>query len=189
MNRFRFSKKEKTDLLKAWFAISLAFAIVLRGQFEFIYTFIISASTVGMGFLFHELAHKFLAQKYGCIAEFRSYDNMLILAVLMSFFGFIIAAPGGVMIQGYIDNIRNGRISAAGITANLSIAFIFLLLALATPMAGIAMYGFMINSWLALFNLIPFGNFDGTKVLAWNKMVYFSMVSIAVVFMLIQGFI
>ncbi len=185
----RFSKKEKKDLLKAWFAISLAFAIVLQGQFDFIYAFFISAFTVGVGFLFHELAHKFLAQRYGCIAEFRSYDNMLVLAVIMSFFGFIIAAPGGVMIQGHIDRIRNGRISSAGIIANLSIAFIFLLLSLLEPLADIAFYGFMINSWLALFNLLPFGNFDGVKVLAWNKAAYFFMVCVAVIFMLIQGVI
>ena len=186
---FTSSRIEIRDIIKAWFIISLAFAILLRGsELQFSYIFIISALTVGIGFLFHELAHKITAQHYGCDAEFRSFDTMLILALIMSFFGFIIAAPGAVFISGPVGRKRNGKISAAGPLMNLVLAFIFLIVLLVTTnkiLLTISNYGFMINSWLALFNMLPFGNFDGVKVLKWNKVVYFSMVAVAFIFIII----
>src|SRR3989338_9385534 len=128
------SEKELKDLLKAWIAVSIAFAIAMRGSSlfsaDFYFKFVISAMTVGAGFLLHELGHKVTAQKYGCFAEFRSFDNMLILAIAMSFFGFIFAAPGAVIISGHVSKRRNGKISAAGPLVNLTLALVFLFLSL-----------------------------------------------------------
>ena len=179
------SETEIRDLVKAGTAISIAFAIVMRGfvDLSFYQVFIVAAVTVGTAFLLHELGHKITAQKYGCFAEFRSFDKMLILAVLMSFFGFVFAAPGAVMISGPVGIKRNGKISAAGPGVNLALAFAFLWFLLIKPggmLTIIAFYGFFINSWLALFNMLPFGNFDGAKVLRWNKTVYGVMVAIAI---------
>jgi len=193
------SRTELIDLIKAWFAISLAFAILLGGSlfsFNIIPTFMIASLSVGIGFIAHELSHKVVAQKYGCQAEFRSWDKMLILAVIMSFFGFIIAAPGAVMIAHppgvRIGRRMNGKISVAGAIANLAVASISLSLLL-IPVTGIlfaiAKYGFLINTWLALFNMLPFGMFDGKKVLAWNKAVYFTVIGICITFLALQGFI
>ncbi|UCH12657.1 MAG: hypothetical protein JSW18_01545 [Candidatus Omnitrophota bacterium] len=186
------SDTELRDLLRAWFVISLAFAIVMNRRFSlmFGYTFILAALTVGVGFVFHELAHKLTAQRFGCFAEFRAFNNMLVLALIISFFGFIFAAPGAVMIAGPVGRRRNGLISAAGIAANLTIALLFLILFLYAPFAvvkDIGLYGFVINSWLALFNLIPFGNFDGVKVLNWNRTIYIVMVTMALMLMFLQG--
>ena len=56
------SDVEIKDISKAWFAISLAFGIVLGGlTVKFFTTFIISAIAVGLGFLLHELSHKYFA--------------------------------------------------------------------------------------------------------------------------------
>lgn len=173
----KFSNIEVQHLLKAWVAISLAFAIVLnRGiglNSEFLFAFVTAAVTVGTGFLLHELAHKYFAQRYGCVAEFRAFDMMLLLAVAMSFFGFIFAAPGAVFIGGKrISKKRNGIISVAGPILNIVIALIFLLVIILNNVPvieSIAFYGFYINSWLALFNMVPFFIFDGQKVWKWNK--------------------
>lgn len=179
--KFKLSSIEKRDLLKAWAALSFAFAILMTGGFSgllspgFLVAFGVAGLTVGAGFVAHELSHKVLAQKYGCWAEFRSFDQMLMLAILFSFFGFIIAAPGGVYIKGRISKEQNGKVSAAGILANIVVASIFLLLLVSVqnPLAAaIGAYGTLINSWLALFNLLPFLNFDGKKVLAWSKLAY-----------------
>lgn len=174
--RINTSKTEIQHISRAWLAISLAFAILMSGGLSlslgFLTSFLIAAFTVGLGFLFHELAHKFVAQRYGCFAEFRAFDNMLILAVLMSFFGFILAAPGAVFISGHVSREANGRISVAGIWTNMALALLFLLAAVAVGPNTVSYFGAYINSLLAVFNLIPFGNFDGVKVLAWNKMVY-----------------
>ena len=166
----RFGQQEATELLKAWAAISIAFAILIRGQIGFVNAIIVSAITVGAGFLLHELAHKFTAQYYNCWAEFRSDDKMLIFAIISAFLGFIFAAPGAVHIRGHISRRQNGIISAAGPITNIALAIIFFLL---TPYLGmIGAYGAMINAFLALFNMIPIWQLDGAKVLKWNKAVF-----------------
>lgn len=185
------SKREIFDLLKAWVAISLAFSIMFSGglslNFKLLYVFFLSALTVGIGFLLHELAHKVVAQHYGCFAEFRSFNQMLVLAIFMSFFGVVFAAPGAVFISGPVGRRRNGIISAAGPITNLILALIFLVFIFYFQGGTISRYGFMINSWLALFNMIPFMNFDGAKVFRWNKAVYAVIVIVSFIFMLIQG--
>lgn len=186
---FNFSKKEIKDLLKAWTALSIAFAIAMNGfslNMVFLVAVGMSALTVGLGFLFHEISHKLLAQRYGCIAEFRSNDTWLVLALMMSFMGFIFAAPGGVFIQGNVGRIRNGRISAVGIAANIGLAIVFLLLFFTTPLKTLSYYGLFINALLALFNLIPVANFDGRKVMRWNKKIYALMVVASISLMVAQ---
>ena len=220
VGRINTSDKEITDLLKAWIAISIAFAIALSGFYEqmialsgkgvsflgsFITTlmniiastnfynkFVIASLTVGIGFILHEMGHKIVAQRYGCFAEFRSFDNMLLMAIAMSFFGFIFAAPGAVMISGHVNKKKNGRISAAGPVVNLALALIFLALLYAQlPIffKVLASYGFMINSWLALFNMIPFWLFDGYKILKWNKLVYFGLIFLSFTLTLLNNLI
>ncbi len=189
------SEFEIKDLLKAWIAVSAAFAIALAGPVfsTGLYTkFIIASLTVGVGFLLHEMGHKIMAQKYGCFAEFRSFDSMLILAIAMSFFGFIFAAPGAVMISGRVSASKNGKISAAGPLVNLALASLFLaalFIQMPKLFHDIASYGFLINTWLALFNMLPFWLFDGRKIMRWNKLAYGLIAAAALAFMLIQNFL
>ena len=135
----------------------------------------------------HELSHKLVAQKYGCTAEFRAFDQMLYLAVgLAAVVGFIFAAPGAVMISGMITRKENGLISAAGPATNYILGMIFLALNIFVPaLAMVWNTGFFINIWLGLFNLIPFGNLDGLKVLRWNHFVWGLMVAFGVYFIFI----
>jgi Zn-dependent protease len=190
-------RTETRDLLKAWLAISLAFAIATAG-FGFSYKFMtavaIAAFTVGVGFLSHELTHKFVAQKFGCWAEFRSFDRMLIIAIVMSFFGFVFAAPGGVFIRGRQSLRHNGIISASGPATNIVVSLLFLGIAMIVPSGfvfakTVASYGFFINSWLAAFNLLPFFNFDGKKVLDWSKPAYFVLLGVSIVLVFGQGLV
>lgn len=193
------SRIEIIDILKAWLALSLAFAFIYSGasilngevqrafSLNFATIFLISLFTAGLGFLLHELAHKFVAQHYGCAAEFRAWDQLLYLAVgLAVFIGFIFAAPGAVMISGMITKKENGLISAAGPATNYLLAMAFLgLLYLLPQWASIFATGFGINLWLGLFNLIPFGPLDGRKVLYWNKIAWGGMVLFGVLFLFV----
>lgn len=167
----KFSRKEIIDLCKAWVVISFAFAVVFKNTSDvFINIILFSLLTVGSGFLLHELAHKWLAQSYGYWAEFRSDDKMLLLALLMSFFGFVFAAPGGVLMP-RMGLKKEGIIALAGPMSNVFLALTFLTGNFLYS-SQFFFYGMYINSFLAIFNLIPFPGFDGSKVIIWNKIVW-----------------
>lgn len=186
------SSKELQDLAIAWIMVSLAFTI-LRSESAFFSTgfligMLISALTVGIAFLLHELAHKVVAQRYKCWAEFRADMTFLVLGVLMSFMGFTFIAPGAVMIFGHIDYRQNGKISLAGPMTNiiLSILFLPLLFMEFSPLISeIINSGYLINAWLAAFNMIPIGNFDGRKIYAWSRKAYFMTLGAAVLLLFV----
>ena len=186
----RFSQREIKDLFFAWILISIAFAILFAGRFGGLFQsifgigLVISGLTVGIGFLFHELMHKYVAQNYGLYAEFQAFYKMIFLSIGLAFFGFIIAAPGAVMIRGHITRERNGKISLAGPVTNIILAVLFLipLLFIGSVNGIIGLFfdlGFRINALLAIFNMIPAGPFDGAKVIAWSKPVFYTTVIIA----------
>ena len=80
MKKLKLNEGEGLELLKAWVAISLAFAIVLNENIfssSFFLTLLLAGLTVGIGFLAHELAHQIIAQRYGCYAEFKSLTACL----------------------------------------------------------------------------------------------------------------
>ena len=194
----KFSHIEIQHLLRAWVVISLSFAILHSEGFSLTPVFFVSAAisavTVGIGFLLHEMMHKYFAQKYGCKAEFRAFDFMLLIALLMAFFRspIFFAAPGAVFIGGNVNAARTGRISAAGPMTNVVLAAIFigmkLLLGSFYPsqlLLSIASYGASVNAWLAVFNMLPFMGLDGSKVLHWNMKVYAAILSLAIAMMVV----
>lgn len=193
------STHELQDISKAWIIISLAFAFIFSGasllgggiskvtSTQFLVIFGVSLFTAGLGFLLHELAHKLVAQRYGCVAEFRAFDQMLYLALgLAVMVGFLFAAPGAVMISGMVTRKENGIISMAGPLTNYILALIFLGITFSVPaLSSLTRLGFSINIWLGLFNMIPFGNFDGIKIFYWNKVMWGLMVIFGIAFLIL----
>jgi Zn-dependent protease len=57
-----------------------------------------------------------------------------------------------------------------------------------TYVTDTASMGIVINVWLAVFNLIPWGNFDGQKVFQWNKKVWGIFFAAAVVLLILVFF-
>ncbi len=173
----KFSSIEIKEIVKAWLAVSLIFGIAFVGISPLLFAAIpIALITAGIGFLLHELAHKYVAQRYNCWAEFRANNSALLLGVLISFTGFVLVAPGGVYIHGATAK-QHGRIAFAGPMTNVLLAIIFYLLAglVAAPLLTEVMkYGFRINALLGVFNMIPFPPFDGYSVWRWNKVAYFA---------------
>jgi Zn-dependent protease len=191
----RISRRERLDLIIAWVAISLAFGIIFikdAGRVDLITALIfigVSLVTVGIGFVAHEMAHKFTAMKYGYWAEFRKDNTMLLVAVaLAALVGVVFAAPGATVIYdtgrfggGGITRTQNGKISAAGPITNLllCIPFAGLLLygGISSSLSGnlaslIGMIGLRVNAMIAAFNMLPVSVLDGRKVLAWNAGVF-----------------
>jgi Zn-dependent protease len=185
----RITRRERSDLLIAWLAISIAFSLVfIKGGVTaelFILYLLISMFTVGIGFIFHEMAHKFTAMKFGFWAEFQKNNLMLLVAVAMAaLVGVVFAAPGATMIYGsYISREQNGKISSAGPAVNLVLCIPFAIILFISGMfqffflsmnvlERIGFVGLQVNAMLAAFNMLPVSVLDGKKVLAWNPAVF-----------------
>ena len=123
-------------------------------------------------FLVHELAHKFTAQKRGLWAEFRLTITGALLTFISVFVPFKVIAPGAMMISGTSDRRGILKISIAGPITNIIFAAVFYAVAFTLPLTNYS-YIFMVigfvNSFMAVFNLIPFGVFDGYKIFSVDK--------------------
>ena len=79
------------------------------------------------------------------------------------------------MISGSAKGDEMGKVSLAGPATNIVLAGALLSLGLtfAQPSLSWAFYlGAFLNGFMAVFNLIPFGIFDGLKVFNWDKKVW-----------------
>lgn len=190
---FKFTASEIRDLIIAFIVISLCFAIVNAGRDVNAILNILPIVMVGVGagFILHELGHKFVSMKYGYWAEFKLWPQGLLLALITSFFGFVFAAPGAVYTYAnYMTDEINGKISIAGPIVNIALALVFLAIATAIYPSVfssdtsllifyISAVGYSINSFLAVFNLLPIGNLDGSKVLSWNIGIWLVTIAVA----------
>jgi Zn-dependent protease len=176
----RFSRKEIQDLvIAALLVIGVGLSMVWFSSFltntdsvdyVMLTLFIIMFTA---SFFMHEMAHKIVAQRNGFWAEFR----LTLVGAVLTFVSIIspffkIISPGAVMVAGYADKEKTGKISIAGPATNIVLSTVFLTITVFVPNEQIFALGAAFNAWIALFNLIPFGIFDGFKVFVWNKGVW-----------------
>lgn len=178
----RFSRTEIKHLLIATFLVLLVGMSLNNYRYislEFLVIFIIA-------FLFHELAHKFLANFYGSWAEFRAELYGLIVTAISAipFIPFKFIAPGAVIV-GISDKEKLGKVALIGPMTNLAMGFLFLLLSDIYPYLLYFNIGASFNAWISMFNLLPFGVLDGQKIFNWNKVVWaFTMVMTMTLFII-----
>lgn len=195
-----FSRIEIQHLLISILVLTVAFAFALSGNnliegsssgFRLdVLPYAFAAAFLGIitGFFFHELSHKFMAQKYGLWAEYRMFPQGIGLALMLGLLTpFVFAAPGAVMFQGGSRIHETGRIAMAGPFANIIIAVItypmFLItINISTTIGSIVGFICFINALLATFNLFPIEPLDGVKIIRWNATVWIIML-IAAFFM------
>ena len=191
--KFWFSPTEIRHLaLSALLVLSVGLSWML-----FIYAYspltLISASFVfAWIFLLHEIAHKLVAQHYGLWAEFRLTLFGAIITLLSTLSPFKIIAPGAVMITGHATKESIGKTAVAGPSVNvvLSIVSFALTFVPPNPFFEVFVFSAALNAFIAVFNLIPVGMFDGLKVFYWNRLVWgvaFAM-SAALVVMIFASF-
>jgi Zn-dependent protease len=184
----KFTSREIFDIIISMAVISFVFAYIIKGSNYYAliniipYTFVI----VGLGFVLHELAHKYVAIHYGYWAEYKMWIGGLIFAIATAvLFRFVFVAPGAVYIHGnYIKKSENGIISLAGPATNIILAILFLLIPLYFPnstFVGVGIYAAIINSFLAFFNLIPFSMLDGAKIFRWNPIIWIASMVISII--------
>lgn len=139
-------------------------------------------------FIGHELSHKLMAQRYGLWSEFRMYPVGLLFSMLFSILtGFVFAAPGAVMFRGEPRMFEEGCIAAAGPSANILIGGVTLPFLLFSPGFFGQHLGFIcvINTVLAVFNLLPLDPFDGAKIARWNTFIWLTLFIISTCMLII----
>ncbi len=195
-----FSGKELQHIAISITAITLIFAISFSDLVynlsdsdvveQFLYWLAIAATVTILGFLLHEMAHKFVARRYNAWAEFRMYPMGLLLGFITALLGFTLIAPGAVYIGGNITKEQYGRISLAGPATNIVIGSIFLVAWLLLDDGSLLSDSLnimaVLSLMLAVFNLLPIPPLDGSKVLKWNLPIYIIVMALAVFLFLVS---
>src|SRR5256712_5249305 len=208
------SSRELYALSAALLVLGLSFSMryVFSGlrPLEVLEVFLLTLLVIGTGFLGHELAHKFSAQRYGCWAEFKLWTVGAIMALLFAVISqgtFIFAAHGAVYIASRssyfgegIDRKANGVISLVGPLVNIAASALFAIALAGSTALGFGdlvianafhflRVGFQITIWLGAFNMIPFFILDGQKVFTWDRKIWaavaiplWTLVAISVLF-------
>jgi Zn-dependent protease len=175
--------------------------IVLLGVFSWLYAVIFGETLVvpvvdlivifALSFFINEFAHKINAQMEGLWAEFRLtlWGTVITLITAISPL-FKIFAPGAVMISGPLEPKGVLKVSVAGPCTNIVLSAVFLGLAFVppNPFAVSCLFGSFWNAFMAVFNLIPVGLFDGFKIFSVSKRVW-ALVFASSLLLLITGYV
>ncbi|MBN88476.1 hypothetical protein CMO95_02685 [Candidatus Woesearchaeota archaeon] len=180
------SFNEIVDVLILTFALGYIFSDMIRKpkNFDFLGSdfndFKYAALIVTPAVLLHELAHKGVGIYFGYDSILKISLFGLGLGVILKYFNspIIFFVPAYVISSGAFGNPENFALLAlAGPAANFLLYWIsdWLLISRKYPKYNHAfIVSKKINLILMAFNMIPFGFFDGAKVLAGNPMLYWS---------------
>ncbi|NHI92490.1 MAG: hypothetical protein EAX96_08295 [Candidatus Lokiarchaeota archaeon] len=165
---------------------------------------VIPVAFATLGFLGHELAHKFASIKLGHWSEFRFlpfFLTLTIISFILSIVGFFapqyaipfkFMLPGAVMVPPRAGESKHlmGKIAIAGPVFNCVVSSILLPIIIILPPAlplnnfsflvvGLTT-GALMNIMLGLFNCIPIAILDGKKIWKWGKGYWFLIVSLLI---------
>lgn len=197
--RIRWSKKEVKHLsIAAALVIGIGYSMAFYSFGGFGLNLLVMSAfalVLTASFLVHEIAHKVMAQKAGMWAEFRLTTWGALLTFVSVFMPFKMIAPGAMMIGGNPPTAKDMiKISVAGVVTNMIFAAVFLALAFGLPFIdgywwAMLIFSAYINSFMAIFNLVPFGILDGYKIFMLNKKVWVAAFIPAVILTAITGWI
>lgn len=182
-----FSKEEIKDLVISIAVLTLIFSFKPFPNIGVDYQMLPQyAIIVIIAFLLHELAHKFVAMKFGCMSIYKIWPNGIFFGLALMLVGIKFAAPGAVMIYPYFFGrwgykVKTLTINENGITA-LSGPATNLFFAILFSFFNGQFFGLLtaINAWIAFTNLLPIPPLDGSKIMEWRIWVWGLMIAISV---------
>ncbi len=188
MWEYNYSAREFIDIVISWLIVTIVFSFryILVGN---LYMIFINSIAVLLGFVIHELAHRWTARRYGCIAFYRAWYPGLLIALLIAIAtmgNFVFIAPGAVMIfSPWLSPSLEALIALSGPYANIAIAIISMILVVITNRIEMQIIT-NINIWLAFFNLLPIPPLDGYKALRGSIIRWVVAFTIVMVLMIIN---
>ena len=186
-----FKNKELRDLILAIIILSVIFSFP-----DFSGFFLVSIVIVLFSYFIRELAHKFVARKFGCMSTFKLWPPGVligIMSILLKYFGgffaeknIVFAAPGFAEVVPYrfgrmgfklarVTPKDLGLVALAGTGINVFFAVFFKMFS-----GGIFQTLGLYNGLIALFNLIPISPLDGGKIFVWSMMTWLFLVFVSV---------
>ncbi len=185
-----FTNSELRDLIIAIVVLALVFS------FPDFNVFVVSLIIVFFSYFVHELGHKFVARKFGCLATFKVWPTGIFLGIMSMLFnligkwGIVFAAPGFVEIMPYsfgrwgfkvakLGPKEIGIISLAGVGVNVLFVIIFKMMFRMFP-SDLFKILTDYNGFLALFNLLPIPPLDGSKIFLWRMWIWLFLIFITV---------
>ena len=168
-----FTKEEIRDIIISILAVTLIFSFPdLRDTFFTLFIVVV------LSFFIHEMGHKLMARRLGCMATYKLWPVGILFGLVSMFLkvigGFVIIAPGYVEIMPYtfgrwgLRVIRltprdMGLIALAGVGVNVFFAVFFSFFT-----GGFFRTLSHMNAVLSIFNLLPVPPLDGVKIFTWN---------------------
>lgn len=177
---FKIYRREAIHFFVAWMALAFAFGNVLGSLNPLSVGVALMMS--GVGFIAHELAHRYVARRHGFYARFKVDRRTLALVVITSFFDFVFAAPGELEFEGEPTEREEVLIDAAGPIISLILALFFF----ATMPGYFSLYGYRVNSWLAFFNMVPVAGLDGESIYRYDKHKFAMLFAVTLIVMMLR---
>jgi Zn-dependent protease len=184
-------------------------SIVLMSMIFWVYAFSFPDLTglfasfliVFFSFFLHEMGHKFVARKLGCMATYRLWSFGILIGIITIFFGifgagipFIVVGCVEIMPYSFgrwgfkvvrLSYKDMGLIAFAGTGLNVLFAIFFKLFP-GTIFHNLSYF----NGLFAFLNLLPFPPLDGSKIFGWKMWFWLFLFFISVLSLLSSiGFI
>ena len=185
-----FTDVEIRDIIISILLVSVIFWVYLF-EFPSFIGFFSSLVIVFFSFFLHEMGHKFVARRLGCIATYKIWPIGILIGLVSIVFGMIGAgivfiAVGAVEIMPYsfgrwgfkvvkLGQREMGLISLAGVGLNVFFAIFFKLF----PGMIFQKLSYF-NGLFAIFNLIPFPPLDGSKIFMWKEWLWLFLMFVSV---------
>lgn len=197
-----FSPDEVRDIFVAVFASTLILAFNYHDVNRSIEAIPAAFVIVVFSFLFHELAHKYVAHRFGVKAFFKLWPFGTVMGLILMFFPPLkFLAPGSVQIypqrfarwkrrfekySNFTDiNIKQvGIIAVAGPLVNIFLAAVsWGLHSTILPGNSFLAYFTMVNAWFAAVNMLPVKPLDGAKVFTWKPWLWLVLIAVSAIFL------